>query len=243
MNVISVFQLLGKNDARLVRRDTLLRLMLLLPFVYALALRWAMPPITYALAEKVNMTLYYPLIVSYLLICIPPILFGMVVGFLLLDEKDDDILSALRVTPLSMHLYLLYRLTFPIVICMTVTMLVVPLAQLTYTSPWSLAVITLLAAMEAPMCAMFMASIANNKVQGFAIMKGLGVFIALPLTAYFMPPGWQWLLGVVPNFWPMKLYWIAAENQPHFIPYALAGFVYHAGLLFVLLYLFQRRIG
>ena len=35
-----------------------------------------------------------------------PGIVGMVVGFLLLDERDERTLSALRVTPLSMRRYL-----------------------------------------------------------------------------------------------------------------------------------------
>ena len=240
MNTIALFKIMGKNDLTLVRRDSLLCLLTALPVVYALVLRWAVPPITRALTDKVDLTLYYPLIVSYLLICVPPILFGMVIGFLLLDERDDDTLSALRVTPMSMNMYLFYRIMFPGVICIMLTMLIVPIAQLTTTPTSRLLLITLLASTEAPIFALCMVLIAKNKVQGFAIMKAMGAIIALPLVAYFISPGYQMLIWVVPNFWPMKLFWIATGDQANFANYFIGGLIFHAALNFYLLRRFHK---
>ncbi len=243
MNIISLFKVMGKNDLKLVRRDNLLFLMVVLPFVYAFTLRWAVPPITSALADKVDLTLYYPLIVSYLLICVPPILFGMVIGFLLLDERDDDTLSALRVTPIPMNIYLFYRIMFPSVICIILTMLIVPIAQLTTTPASRLWLITLLASTEAPIFALCMVPIAKNKVQGFAIMKGMGTIIALPLVAYFISPGYQMLIWIIPNFWPMKLFWIATGNQSYFVNYFIGGVIVHASINLYLLRRFNKHFN
>ncbi len=41
---------------------------------------------------------------------------GMVVGFLLLDERDAHTPAALRVTPLSMRRYLAYRVSGPLLV-------------------------------------------------------------------------------------------------------------------------------
>lgn len=40
--------------------------------------------------------------------------FGVVTGFLLLDERDDRTLTALQVTPLPLRAYIFYRVTVPI---------------------------------------------------------------------------------------------------------------------------------
>ncbi len=105
MNAFSWINVLCHNDIRLVRRDSLLRWMFAAPLVYAFALRWAVPPITQRLADSIDLVLYYPLIVGFLLITCPPIMFGMVIAFLFLDERDDHTFDALRVTPLPIHWY------------------------------------------------------------------------------------------------------------------------------------------
>ena len=53
---------------------------------------------------------YYDAFMGYFLVSLAPMMFGIVIGFLLLDECDDNTLMALQVTPLSLNNYLLYRL-------------------------------------------------------------------------------------------------------------------------------------
>jgi fluoroquinolone transport system permease protein len=43
------------------------------------------------------------------LVVVMPALVGMVIGFLLLDQRDDQTLAALQVTPLTLNGYLIYR--------------------------------------------------------------------------------------------------------------------------------------
>ena len=43
---------------------------------------------------------------------------GTVVGFLLLDQRDDQTMTALLVTPLSLGDYLRYRMTLPMLVCL-----------------------------------------------------------------------------------------------------------------------------
>ena len=54
----------------------------------------------------------------------------MVLGFLLLDQRDDQTLTALQVTPLSLNGYLAYRISLPMLISLVTTLLMVPLAGL-----------------------------------------------------------------------------------------------------------------
>lgn len=60
-----------------------------------------------------------------------PDLVGMVIGFLLLDERDTQTLDALRVTPLSMRRYLAYRISAPLLIAKVTTLFGYRLVALT----------------------------------------------------------------------------------------------------------------
>jgi len=59
-----------------------------------------------------------------------PITFGVLIGFLLLDEKDDDTLTALQVTPLSTNGYVAYRVAVPIALTIPLMFVIFPLANL-----------------------------------------------------------------------------------------------------------------
>ena len=77
--------------------------------------------------------------------------------------------------------------------------------------------------------------LANNKVQGFAVMKGIGSFLVLPLVAYFVQSKWQLVFGLIPTYWPVKLYWVLDAGEPRAWIYLLVGVIYQLILLAVLL--------
>lgn len=240
MNSLTRLRTLGLNDVKLVRRDSLLWWMMGIPIVYALVLRWGLPPLAEWLEPRFDLMQYSFLIVSYILISVPPIIFGMVIGFLLLDERDDGTLMALRVTPMPFTLYILYRVAVPQVLSAVTTVVAVPLSGVVTVTPLPLVLAASLAATEAGLVTLLLGAYAQNKVQGFAIMKGFGGITVLPVVAYFMPEGWQLLAGVFPNYWPVKLFWMEDGAGVSFWIYLAVGAAYHAALFLVLLKKFQR---
>jgi fluoroquinolone transport system permease protein len=205
-------------------------------------LRVLIPAITNALANNgFRLEPFYPLIMSGYLMTAPGIV-GMVVGFMLLDERDARTFSALRVTPLSIRQYLGYRLTVPLIAGTLMTLVAYPLAGLTPMPFAFLLPITVVGGMSAPTLALVLAIAAPNKVAGFAVVKVLNSINLLPLIAYFVPMPIQLFAGILPAFWPMRAFWAAAEGEP-FLPFILAGAV--AGLVAMLLAarLFELRLG
>lgn len=214
MNGLRVLRALGPIDLHSVQRDPLLGWLLVYPLVIALVLRLGMPLVAdWALARwQLDLTPFYPLIASFVLLT-PPMLTGMVVGFLLLDERDDRTLSALQVTPLTLGQYLAYRLGMPMLASMTVTLAVIPLLGLVDLGPTEVLLVGLAAAPIAVLYALALAAFAQNKVQGFALIKAMGILTLPPILAWFVASPWQWLFGLDPLFWPAKLLWMVAAGD------------------------------
>ena len=233
---------LAAADSQILWRDPLLGWVLLLPLSVALMLRVLIPPVTDALANNgFRLEPYYPLIMSGYLMTAPGIV-GMVVGFMLLDERDARTLSALRVTPLSIRNYLSYRLTGPLVVGTLTTLVAYPIAGL---APMSLSILLPVAAvggLSAPTLSLVLAIVAPNKVAGFAVVRVLNIIKLLPLIAYFVPMPGQLLAGVLPAFWPMRAFWAAAEQQSIW-PFLSAGLLSGSGALFLTVRLFEKRVG
>jgi hypothetical protein len=144
-----------------------------------------------------------------------------VLGFLLLDQRDDNTLTALQVTPLSLNGYLAYRISLPLLVSFLTTLVMVPLVGLGPIDwPAHLAA-AVCSAPLAPIFALFNAAFAQNKVQGFAVMKASSVISIPPLVAYFVTSGWQWLFGLVPTYWPVKVYWLLQAGSPSVWPWSL----------------------
>jgi fluoroquinolone transport system permease protein len=226
-------------EARNVRRDPLLRWMAVLPPVSALLLRWLVPVIDARL--EVDLQPYAPLIMSVYAIGLVPVVMGFVVGLMLLDERDEGTLDAVRVTPLTLEGYLACKLSLPVIVTTLLTLACFPLAGLL---PFRASFVppVLLSALWAPMLALMMASFATNKIQGFVLMRASNVLVGLPVLAWFVS-GWsRYAFGVLPSFWPLEAFWRAAEGQSSWIVVSL-GLVVHAACLWWLLRRFRQAVG
>ena len=239
-----MFRSLGGIDARSVARDPMLRWLALFTPVFGLLFRWGVPPVTDALERRFGFDLvaYYPLLMSFL----PLIAAGMtgtVVGFLLLDQRDDQTLTALLVTPLSLGDYLRYRLGGLMVLSAVFGAVMLPLAGLTETTPLQAVVSAATAAPLAPIYALFLGSFAANKVQGFALAKAVGVVFVPCVAAYFVTGPWQNAFGLVPHYWALKVFWLfdAGALGPA-LAHALVGVAWQAALLLLLVRRFSHVV-
>jgi fluoroquinolone transport system permease protein len=238
MTIVQTLKALGPIDARSIGRDSLLRWMMIYPIVLALIVRWGLPFASARLMTRFGFDLvpYYTLLMSTVLL-IAAMLSGIVIGFLLLDQRDDQTLTALQVTPLGLKCYLIYRVTLPMALSVVVSLAVLPLTGLLNLRPGFLVLAAVCAAPLAPFYALSLAALASNKVQGFAITKGMGVLLMLPILAYFVPPPAQWAFGVIPVYWPAKVFWLLDKGEAYAAPF-IAGMAYQ----FLVVWLLLRRI-
>jgi len=236
-----VLRALGPVDLRSIRRDSLLAWMTVVPLLLGLLVRWLLPRMDVFLVERFGFDLvpYHHLVSSYFFLLLVPMTVGLVVGFLLLDERDDQTLSALFVTPLTPTAYLVYRLGVPVVLGTLMTAVAIAIAGLVTVGWVPLIGVLALAAVETPVMSLFLASFAENKVQGFALVKGLGAVLLAPVVAWFVDMPWQLLAGFVPSYWPLRAYWSAASPGPDFWVFLAVGFGYHGVLLALLLRRFR----
>ena len=241
MKATKVIKSLGPIDLRNIMRDSTLSWMVFLPILLAMLLRWGLPALTIRLLVEydLDLTVYYPVFLSFFIVILCPVLFGVLIGFLLLDEKDDQTLTALQVTPLSLNGYIAYRVAVPMALSFVLMFVIFPLANLGDLNVSALALTALASAPMAPMFALYLASFATNKVQGFALMKLSGFVLMLPIISYFVTSGWQYAFALVPTYWPMKVYWIMQAGEGGVVPFFIGAILYQS-LIVVLL---ARRLN
>jgi len=242
MNSLSILKALGPIDAKNIRRDEMLRWIVLAPIALALALRWVAPLLLARIETILNVEFmaYYEPFAAFMIILLTPYLAGMVIGFLLLDQRDDGTLTALQVTPLSLNGYLVYRLTMPMLVSILATLVSAPLSGLFDMSFGVLLLTAVSAAPLAPIFALMLASLAQNKVQGFALAKVAGVVLIPPMIAYFITAPWQIILGIFPTYWPAMTLWSAQDGDPLLWFYWSVGLVYQIVFLALLTRCFNK---
>ena len=252
MSVVTALRALGPIDLRMIRRDSFQVAMVGLVLGIGTAFRFLVPWLTGWLRKEFDFDLvpYHALIASYILCLFPPLIVGQVIGFLLLDEKDSGVSAALRVTPLSPASYVFYRLAFPMLVSAMLTLILVPLVDLPLPPRSHFITLAILSGLEAPMFALILATIAGNKVEGFAVAKGMSSIQILPIAAMFIPFPFQWAAGVLPNYWLVRAFWVAgglADGAPgaasSFWLLAGAALVTHAVALFWFVRRFKRSLG
>lgn len=240
MNSAQIFRAFGRVDARMVWRDSLLRSSLFLPVVMGLAMRVVVPPVIAAVSRLINFDMqpYAPMTLTYLMLMMMPSFAGMLVGMLLLDQRDDRTLTALQVTPLSLKGYLIYRLAVPTLLGFVMTLIAVPLSGL---MTFSIGALLAAALLSAPLALVF-AGLAANKVQGLAVMKTVGGIVELPIIGFFLPEQWQPLFGVIPTYWPAKVFTLLQNGEPGAWLYALVGVAYQLLLIWLLAQRFHHQM-
>lgn len=215
-------RVLGRNDLRLVLRDRMLAVLLLAAFGMGLGCRYALPAIDASLAangvmpsspEGMRFAETYTLFVAFIAFWQAALMPGTVFGFLLLDEKEDDTLTAMRVTPVPLPTYLLYRAGIPTGLGLLFSLALVPLIGLGNIPWWQHLPLALSASLVAPIAALLLAMFAQDKVQGLALTKFGGVAGLLILVGFFVPQPYQWAIGVFPPFLTAKAYWLARDGH------------------------------
>lgn len=259
------FTLLRYEFKTLVK-DPMNLFMLIYPFLILFLCGWMMPAIltranASSAASRITLLLSFALCISS-----GGYMTGTMLGFSLLENRDENTLSSIAVTPLSLKGYTVFKSIYAFVFSFLGNLIMVgglkliaadsyvivlgtlSISLLGNISYFEIIVFSLVAALIVPFFGGAFAAIAKNKIEAFAIMKTGGIIIMIPMLVLLeaFSGGWQYVLGIAPNFWPMKaLLNIAMESSNSadldFWLYMAIGTVYQIILSAVALKIFLKK--
>lgn len=245
-----VIKKLLRNDARLIARDSLLVVLLCMVVALGIICRQVLPVLDASLARNgilpnessaMRFSETFPLWVAFIGLWQAALMPGTVFAFLLLDEKEEHTLSAMRVTPVPAAQYLAYRAAVPTVLAVLFACALVPLIGYAPVHPLQLLALALAGCLTAPIVTLLIATFAQDKVQGFAFNKFGGIAGLLIIFGWFVPLPWQWLMCLFPPFAVAKGYWMAAAGEPWWWAPTLFALLSQAGIVAVLLPRLSQR--
>lgn len=236
---------LAVNDFRNIIRD---RFFLFAFFAYPVILITFSRIMVHLIAPRIEnmfpLAANFPLLFMFFIILIP-FIFSFISAFLILDERDEHLLTVLRVMPISRNSYLIYRMFFMSLFSFIILIIFPPLSglidgtQFSYTAYLPVA---LLFTLFTPFSALLVASFATNKVQAFAIFKIGGTIFILPIFAFFLNLGnLKYIFSPIPNFWSLKALDSVIKNGTIDLVPLVIGYVFHIVLICVLFYIFNKR--
>lgn len=178
---------------------------------------------------------FYPLILGTVAAMVP-YFNGLLAGLLLLEERDQGISPALRVTPLSDRGILLAKALPAAALAALGTPAALYLTGL-YKAPLGITTgISLLAALQTLFGIAILLLFARTKVQGLAVGKLMGFGLLAPALWFFVPATGRFTALIFPAGW------FAAAIAGHRPAAAvLTGFLYHVVLIVALESAVRRR--
>ncbi len=239
---IKKIAVLAQGDLRNIFREPMMMLMLFAPVLLVLVMKFLVPFVAEIIVKETGFVLMnYKVYIETFFMIISAMMMGMITGFIILDERDDEILLYFSVTPLSKKGYLLYRVGSSII---AVTIIVVVISYLTGMRGINLLKtlpMAFIAATEGPMIALFLVVFAKNKVEGLAMAKLSGFLMMAPF-AILIPSQWHFLGGVLPPFWITKIYIEIQSSGNLYFLYIFIGLIVHTVWLLYFLRRFKNKV-
>ncbi len=204
--------------------------MLIYPFIFGIIGRFFLP----WLGDRsgLNLDLYADLILVILILIIP-ITFGAILAFSILEDRDDNIFTSIRVTPLSIKEFLSFRFITVFILTYFTVVFVMWFSNIGDFPIKNIWAIGLLASLEAPMYGLLINAFSTNKIEGFAVMKGMSIFILFPIIALFFIDKKELFFSFAPGFWAAKS--ISSVIRGEGILYLSYRQYYFIGLLYLIL--------
>jgi len=225
-----------KNDLNQLVREPIMAMLLFLPLfipiLFKLMLVFLVPFIQGFVTFDISP--FTPYIVSFTLILSPSLL-GVVMGFMLIDDRDNNIVSLMQITPMGQSGYLMQRL----LLVFTLTLLYVPysygilgfyvirVVPFIYT--------TLLLSIYGGIIGLLLFRLATDKVNGLTYAKMLNVIMLFAFANLFHVKWVTILAGFFPTYWISQI----ILEQGNIIPYLL-GLLVHIIWLTMCIFGFKK---
>lgn len=198
-------------------RDPTLLVMLFVPVLMILVTRFGVPPLAEAWPVVVD---YYPIIVVFFCV-ITAMMPAYIVSFMLLDEKDQGVLTAYRIMPITPEGFFGMRMLFMFVFDLTGSFLLLQMNGLVAVPVFKSIIVSVVCAACSPFFVFLTVSVAKNKIEGATIMKVLNVLLMLPLISLFVDSPLTYILGVIPFYWIYEGFEVVNNSSRFFIYFGI----------------------
>lgn len=225
------------SDLRQIFRDKTLTVFLFAPLILIVFVRLFVPFITeqYPIIQD-----YHPMIMMFAGIQ-TAIMFGFIISFIILDEKDENVLQVIRVLPISPFYFILYRLLFATTFSTLGAFLMINLSGIAYPGLTNSILLSVQYGLTAPFITLIIATFAKNKVEGMAFFKGVDLILLLPMLSFFVAGNIKYIFSIIPAFWTYNLFNASITNGDTTY-FFIIGLTIYGFVISVLFMQFKKRI-
>ena len=226
-------------DLRLTWRESSTRTFLLMPFVFLGLLLWGVPSLLTAFpaVEPWSALLLDGIVLQ------GGIMFGMVSGMLLLDEKDQGLITVYRVSPIKFGRWIALKMAFPLLATLAYALTCFAINPVQHFGVVPLLLSAVHFALITPLIALIVAAAADNKVEGLTWFKFVDLVMIAPFLGFFLPAPWSQIFMVFPTHWAFDaIFAMHAGESTIMLRDHLIGIPIICLLLYIAAVVFGRRV-
>lgn len=233
---MSAAQTVWANDLRNIVRDRTVGVLLLVPVIFLVLLRFGYPVLERYSPQAQE---YAPLVVAAF--CLLSGTFpAFMTSFIMLDERDQGVLAAMQVLPVAPGRLLAYRLSVVTVLSLIYPVLLLAGTGLIDLPLWRQVILAVLCAVGSPAATLLVVAVADNKIEGLTLFKGLFFVVGLAGVAVAQSGWWSWLVALLPMYWVYAAF--DAVTTAGFLAAAAVALVYHLAVIALAWRRFRHRV-
>ncbi len=232
---MSFFLYLCVNDFRSTFRDPIFKAILFFPFLSFAIIRWVFP----FLMSHFAILIPYRVVILMWACLQSSIMFGFIYGFLFLEEKEEHVWDVIRVMPIAGIKLVFSRLFLGVIISSIVNFCIIHWGKIIDISVLEALLVSFLFSLSAPLIALVLGAMAENRIEGLALMKIFNLFLIIPGLIYFLPQKFAHLTAIIPTYWSFRTLEYAGNDLHHFLLFLVVGLFIHI----IFMAYFNRRMA
>ena len=216
---------LVKYEFKTIVKDLMNLFILLYPVLMLFICGYLLPAIVEKTAGTDSNSAAIVLLIGFvMLISLGGFMMGAMLGFSFLDNRDENTLLNIAASPVTVSGYATFKIIFTYILAILGNIFMVGglklLASESYVVNYGgmtiglfdhityghIIIFSIVSSLIVPFVALVLGAIAKNKIEGFAMIKGGGLFVMIPMLILLesFQDAKQYIFGIFPNFWPMK---------------------------------------
>ncbi|WP_338886250.1 hypothetical protein [Rhodococcus sovatensis] len=230
-------KIIWSNDFRTIIRDRTAAGLLLVPLIFLVILRFGIPVLQRQWPE---LSAYTTVLLA--LFCVIAGMFpAFVMASIMIDERDQGLVSAFKVLPLSAARFLWSRVAMATVLGLLYSLLLVLGAGVGSYGLIRALMLSMLCAAGGVAALLAAVSIARNKIECLTTFKALFVLAAMGATgALGSFEGWNRVPAVLPTYWVFAAF--DATDSSGFVATAALAALLYALVIAIVFRLFRRNL-
>jgi len=234
---MQLFFTILKNDLKLIFRDKSLVVMFIVPVAIVCLCRFGIPH----LAE------FYPVLPDYYWLIVAVLTSvtastpSYLIGFILLDERDENVHTMLRILPVPENFILRIRIALMVFLGFIFSVFILLLNGLIRPDFFQILAVSILFSLIPPVLTFSITAFAKNKIEAATLYKGLNILLFIPVFAFFIESPLKLLMGIIPFYWTFETMHNITLSSPFYFD-ILIGAVLHSAFIILLYKTYKNRI-